>query len=289
MARAKAVVGQVVKPTGHVVLNADDAHVVALRSMFRAPVVLFSLDADSPEIQAHRAAGGVALFARSGGLWRAEGAPGAADEVQLARIADMPITFGGAAQYNIANALAAAGLAWSLGVPHDAITRALIGFSATDNPGRGQLVELASGVRMLVDFGHNPVALDAVLELAHALQGDPSRPARSLIVATTQAGDRDERALGAQAAAIARAHPSRGFVWETPHLLRGRPPGEVSEILSRELRAGGVPQVEIAPSEVEAVTLAIRGAAPGDLVIVTPCIDRAGVANVMRDAGARGV
>lgn len=285
MARAKAVVGHVVTPEGHVVLNADDPHVVALRSTFRAAVVLFSLHADSPAIQLHRAAGGVALFARSGGLWRADGA----QELQLARIADMPIAFGGAAPYNVANALAAAALAWSLGVPDDAVARALIGFSANDNPGRGQLVELASGVRMLVDFGHNPVALDAVLELAHALQRDPSRPARSLIVATTQAGDRDERALGAQAAAIARAHPARGFVWETPHLLRGRAPGEVSDILARELRAGGVPQVEIAPTEVEAVTSAIRGAAPGDLVIVTPCIDRAGVANVMRDAGARGV
>ncbi len=277
MARAKAVVGQVVKPQGHVVLNADDTHVVALGSMFRAPVVLFSLHADSPAIQTHRAAGGVALFARSGALWRAD----RTQELQLARIAEIPITFGGAAHYNIANALAAAGLAWSLGVPDDAVTRALVGFSANDNPGRGQLVELAGGVRMLVDFGHNPVALDAVLELAQALQRDPSRPARSLIVATTQAGDRDERALGAQAAAIARAHPARGFVWETPHLLRGRPPGEVSEILSRELRTGGVPQVEIAATEALAVTLAIQAAGPGDLVIVTPCIDRAGVAGVI--------
>jgi UDP-N-acetylmuramyl tripeptide synthase len=273
MARAKGVVGQVVEPPGHVVLNADDPHVLALAPTFRAPVVLFSFDAESPAIKAHRAAGGTAMFARAGGLWRAVGAR----ETQLVRIADIPITFGGAAHYNIANALAAAAVAWSLGVSDDAIARALTGFTAGDNPGRGQLVELAGGVRMLVDFGHNPVALDAVLELAHVLQRDPSRPARALIVATTQAGDRDEHALGAQAAAIARAHPVRAFVWETPHLLRGRPPGEVSAVLSRELLAGGVPEVEIATTEVEAVEQAIRSAAPGDLVIVTPCIDRAGV------------
>jgi UDP-N-acetylmuramyl tripeptide synthase len=281
MARAKAVVGQVVHPPGHVVLNADDPHVVALAPTFRAPVILFSLDAASAAVQAHRAAGGVAFFARAGALWRAAGA----DEVQLVRIADIPITFGGAAHYNIANALAATALAWSLRVSDGAIARALTTFTASDNPGRGQLVELAGGVRMLVDFGHNPVALDAVLELAHVLQRDPSRPARSLIVATTQAGDRDEQALGAQAAAIARAHPVRALVWETPHLLRGRPPGEVSEILARELRAGGVPEVEIATTEVEAVEHAIRSASPGDLVIVTPCIDRTGVAKVMVDAG----
>jgi cyanophycin synthetase len=245
-------------------------------------VILFSLEADSPAVRAHRAAGGVAVFARAGGLWRASGP----HEVQLVRIADIPITFGGAAPYNVANALAAAALAWSLGVPDDAIARALTTFSASDNPGRGQLVELTGGVRMLVDFGHNPVALDAVLALAHVLQRDPSRPARSLIVATTQAGDRDEPALAAQAQAIARARPVRAYVWETPHLLRGRLPGEVSEILARELRAGGVPEVEIAPTEVDATLAAIRGAAPGDLVIVTPCIDRTGVAQVMVDAGA---
>jgi len=274
MARAKGVVGNVVTPQGHVVLNADDPHVVALAPTFRASVVLFSMHFDSPALQSHRAAGGVVLFTRSGALWRADGAI----ETQLVEIADMPLAFGGAAHYNVANALAAAALAWSLGVPDDAVTRALVGFSASDNPGRGQLVELPGGVRLMTDFGHNPVALDAVLELAQVQRV----PTRSLIVATTQAGDRDERALGAQAAAIARARPVRAFVWETPTLLRGRPPGEVSEVLSRELRVGGVPEVQIATTEVEAVALAIRSAAPGDLVVVTPCIDRAGVAKLIQ-------
>jgi cyanophycin synthetase len=281
MARAKAVVGTVVMPSGHVVVNADDPRLLALAvapvPTFRAPVALFSLHADSPAIAAHRARGGVVLFPRGGAVWRAE----SGRETRLASIADIPIAFGGAASYNIGNALGAAGVAWSLGIADEAITRALLAFTATDNPGRGQSVTLPSGVSVLTDFGHNPAAFDAVFALARSL-----RTARGqLIVATMQAGDRTDDALAAQAAAIARAKPTRALVFDTPHLLRGRQPGEVPEILSRELRARGVPRVDVVETEVEALDAALAEAQPGDLVVIAPNIDRVGIRSALAARG----
>lgn len=282
MARAKAVVGQVVPPTGHVVLNADDEQLRALAGTFRANVVLFSLDAESPHLAAHHAAGGVVLFAKDGALWRSEGARAGrvGRQVKLVEISAIQISFGGVARYNVANALGAAAVGWALGLPDAAIVRALETFDAAANPGRGQLVELRSGVRALVDFGHNPVALHGVLELARALQAGATAGSPRVLVGTTQAGDRDEAALARHAAAIAEAHPALVFVWETPHLRRGRPPGETAEVLARELRGRGV-LVEIADSEVAAISAALDRATPGDIVVVAPCIDRTGVTDLL--------
>ncbi len=277
MAKAKAVVGQVVAPPGHVVINADDAHLLALADTFEAPVILFSLDAASPALAAHRAAGGVVVFARDGALWRGVGAR----EHRIVEIDRIAISFGGIAEYNVANALGAAAVGWSLGLPDDAITRALERFDAADNPGRGQLVERPGGVRVLVDFGHNPVALHGVLALARALQqGDAGERTGKLVVATTQAGDRDGPALARHAAAIADARPTLVLVWETPHLRRGRAPGETAEIIARELRQRGI-AVEIAEMEVDALQQGLARATAGDIVVVSPCIDRTGVAKLL--------
>jgi UDP-N-acetylmuramyl tripeptide synthase len=277
MAKAKAVVGQVVAPPGHVVLNADDEHLRALAGSFKAPVILFSLDAANPMLASHRAAGGIVLFARDGALWRGD----VSREHRIVEIDRITIAFGGIAQYNVANALGAAAIGWSLGLPDAAITRALEQFDAADNPGRGQLVERPGGVRALVDFGHNPVALHGVLALARALQqSEAGERAGKLVVATTQAGDRDHAALARHAAAIADARPALVLVWETPHLRRGRAPGETAEILGRELRQRGI-AVEVAESEVAALQQGLSRADAGDIVVVSPCIDRTGVASLL--------
>ncbi len=270
MARAKAIVGTVVSPGGHIVINADDPTLLELASSFRAPLVLFSLDATSPAIASHRSSGGVVMIPREGALWRYEGRRG----TKLAAIADIPIAFGGVARYNISNALGAAAVAWSIGISDDAIACGLTGFDAFDNPGRGQLVTLSSGVSVLTDFGHNPAAFDAVFALARSLRTEGS----SLIVATMQAGDRDDAALGRQASAIARATPARAVVFESPHLLRGRAPGETAAVIARELRAGGVPRVDVVETEVEALDAMLVEAKSGDLVVIAPNIDRVGVA-----------
>src|SRR5208282_356774 len=105
MARAKAVVGTIVRPSGHVVLNGDDPLLAPLAGTFPAKTVLFTA--------AGRVARGYTVFTvRRGFFVRVSGGR----ETRLAKVIDAPLTFGGSAAHNVGNCLAAAAVAWSLGL-----------------------------------------------------------------------------------------------------------------------------------------------------------------------------
>ena len=184
MARVKAVVGNAVRPGGRVVLHADDVELMGLASTFAAPVVLFGSEPSSKAIAKHLREGGEAWTVIDGAIVRCT--PGAV--TPLCPINDIPIAYGGAASFNIRNALGAAATAHHLGVPDDAIAKALRGFEPTDqdNPGRGNLFTV-QGVSVLLDFAHNAEAIRAVLEFANALRA-PHR----LTLAVGLPGDRSD-------------------------------------------------------------------------------------------------
>jgi cyanophycin synthetase len=199
-------------------------------------------------------------------------APGVRDP--LATLAEVPLTFGGAAPYNVRNALGAAALAHALGLPRDAIVGALrtFGREPTDNPGRGQLVELGEGVRALLDFGHNPAGIRELFTLARTLVGEGS----SVLAVTTLAGDRSDADYAAFARALVQGGVTRVVVWEKPALLRGRAAGEPRALLRRELVRAGLADEAVldGPDEAEATALARGLARAGDLVVVAPHLDR---------------
>ncbi len=200
---------------------------------------------------------------------------GAADEVlawfdgamwhDLARVGDLPFAAGGAARHNLANAASAAALAFALGASVPAVREGLAGFGAgaRDNPGRLERFEVG-GVTAVVDYAHNP---DGLAALHAATRGLPA--ARRLLL-LGQAGDRDDAALAALAAAgWGGGAVDRVVVKELPSMRRGRAPGEVAERLRGALAAAGAPDAAIAdaPSEVEAVRVALAWARPGDLLL----------------------
>jgi cyanophycin synthetase len=278
MARTKAVVAAAVRKGGKVVLNADDRRLMALAPEMREEVVLFGLSTN-PVVRAHLRGGGVAFVQREGWLVRAA----RGREMRLLRVDEVPLAFGGAAVHNVANALAAAALAWALRLPDDAVTQALRTFGAhpADNPGRGHYEKLASGVGVLLDFGHNAAGLRLLFGLARSLLGSGGR----LLVVATQPGDRTPADFTAFAREIARVHPRLVVVWESVEYLRGREPGQVIEALRRALLEEGVPPTSLATSaagEVPAVDRAVRAARPGDVVVVAPQIDREGVRRLLR-------
>jgi cyanophycin synthetase len=278
MARAKAVVAMAVRKGGSVVLNADDRRLMALAPEIRAKVVLFGLTANRVA-RAHLRTGGVAFFRSDGWLVRAT----RGREIRLARVDEVPLAFGGAAVHNVANALAAAALAHALRLPDAAVKEALrtFGAHAEDNPGRGHYQKLASGVGVLLDFGHNAAGLRPLFGLARSLLG----PGGRLLVVATQPGDRTEADFAAFAREIARVQPRLVVVWESEHYLRGRQPGEVLGVLRRALLEEGMARAALATAkggEVPAVDHALRAARPGDVVVVAPQIDREGVKRVLR-------
>ena len=149
----------------------------------------------------------------------------------------VPVTLGGAARHNVANALAAAATAVHLGFDLAAIRAGLAAFdsSPAENPGRLNRFDLG-GAQVLVDFAHNPHGLEALLSMAAAL------PASRRLVVLGQAGDRDDEAIRELARIVWRPRPGRPdriVVKEMPQYLRGRAAGEVPELdRGRAARAG---------------------------------------------------
>src|SRR6185312_4153415 len=100
----KSTICRITKRDGWVVLNADDPYVAAVARRVRASVALFSLlGEDSAAVRRHRARGGRAYLVRRGVIVEANGSK----VTEIVDVADVPITIGGLARHNVANALAA--------------------------------------------------------------------------------------------------------------------------------------------------------------------------------------
>jgi cyanophycin synthetase len=263
LARVKAVVGSVVPRDGRVVVNADDPFLMAECGSFRAPLVLFSLDPDSPIVAAHRAKGGEAWMVKEGSIVRATGD----EEHRLLETKAIPIGRNGTASYNLANALGAAASARALGVTDADIAHGLSTFTSSpdDNPGRGNLL-VSRGVAVLIDFAHNPAAIRSVLSSVVPLEDSNGR----LHVVAGYAGDRSDASIRDAARVIADSAPASVVLRDLRGYLRGRAPGEIPARLGSELEAAGVSResIEVAPSEAEALRRALSHARPGDLVVV---------------------
>ncbi len=289
LARAKAVVAHAVRTDGRIVLNADSRELVSLWSnspeVFAAPIIWFSLDAHGIArtlLAAHAANGGEMLLLENGELIHAIG--NVRETIISAKA--VPITFGGAALYNVANALAAAGLALALGVSLVEIARGLATFrpDVKDNPGRSNLLEGPKGVRVLIDFGHNAHGVHQVAGLVAALRG--ARPGALTTIAGC-AGDRSDENLRALAQEIAAMQPRRVLLRDLVDYLRGREPGEVPRKLAQELAALSNPagDVTIHESETAALRVALDRAEQNELILVLVHLESEEVGALLAERG----
>ena len=262
LADVKLVVAKAVCSDGVVVLNADDPLLLERGLRLAVPVLWFTLDPDHPALKRHVEQGGQACVLDGDRL--ALVTDGARREI--ARVQDVPIAFGGTAGHNVANALAAVGVATALGLPDAAIRAGLAKFAsdAQTNPGRANVWRIG-GVTAIVDFAHNPHGLHALAGMAAAI------PARRRGIVIGQAGDRDDDSIRELARAAWAIGPERVFIKEMESYLRGREPGVVPEIIESELLRSGASAHMISrwPTELEAVREALAWSRDGDLLVLT--------------------
>ena len=281
LAAAKLVVARALGEVRPLILSADDEDLADAAESIRAPIAWFSLDRQQhrlrPAITNRALAGWIEsnsiVVARNG---RAE---------VIARLDEVPVTLGGVARHNVANALGASLLAASMGVSRAAIADGLRGItnSPEGNPGRLNLFEFG-GLRVVLDFAHNPHGLRALMDMATAL------PALRRLVLIGQAGDRDDASIRELARAAWAGHPDRVIVKEMLEYSRGRPEGEVVGILLGELRRlGATPaQLDQATNELEAIHRALGWARDGDLLLLTVHSDRDAAVALLRELARRG-
>ncbi len=255
----KWVVSHAVAATGHLILNADDELLVKKSGEFSGSIIWFSLSDNNPVVRAHVETGGVGFVYSGEDLVRLEGSQ--REVICAAR--DIPITLDAAAAHNIANSLGAAALAEQLGMSLAEISAGLITMSQDANPGRSNLYS-ANGFKVLVDFAHNPEAMQALFSMASAI------PARRTTLCFAQAGDRTDK----QIKELARSAWSIGLdianIAELENYARGRAPGEVFEIIRDELLSCGALEEQIRhfQTEGESFDAALEWAEEGDLVVI---------------------
>jgi cyanophycin synthetase len=199
-----------------------------------------------------------------------------------------PATFEGRARMNVQNALAAAAAAHAAGAHLHDIRSGLQTFSTSffEAPGRLNLFELG-GVRVLIDYAHNPAGLQTLGEFVERMTSDvvdrappgsASWTASLRVAVIATAGDRrdeDMRDLGR----VAARYFDEIIVREDRN-TRGRARGETASLVEqgvREAQASGARagSVEIVTDEMEAVRRAIDRSRPGDLVVL--CVDYASI------------
>ncbi len=270
LADTKLAIAGVLPREGLLVMNADDpllcAKALGLAQRFgRAPTLAwFALDFDHPLLREHRARGGATCGVRAANLWL--GLAGAsADPVNLGAVQSLPLTVDGHATYNIANLAGAALAATALGVAASAIASVYARFGAAleDNPGRMMRFE-ANGVRVLVDYAHNPDGLRGFLQVASQLRTQHGR----LGLVLGHAGNRKDEDVQELARVAAGFHPDLIVIKEDEAHLRGRSAGDVPRIIRAELLRLGLPDdaLPMCASEVDAARRALEWAKPGDVL-----------------------
>ena len=271
----KWVISHATETAGRLVLNADDKLLVGKSGEYPGEIVWFGLEPANPVITEHIASGGTAYVYEEPNLVRRKGG----DLDVICAAGDIPIALDGAARHNIANALGAAALTEQLGLGLDEIRAGLQSMSQTSNPGRSNLFEI-HGYKVLVDFAHNPQAMQALFAMARAI------PARRRAMCFGQAGDRTDE----QIRELARSAWSIGLdlavISELAHYRRGREPGEVYAMLREELLSCGAADSQILYFEEEADSFnaALDWAEPGDLVVI---LDLGRVSDIYRKLAKR--
>ena len=256
LARCKTVVIDAVRQGGTAVINADDERCLEGAYWARGDIIYFTMDPDSRPVRQHVREHGVAYTVKDDHIVMRQGHV----EAQILHVADAPITFEGHARFNVANALAAAAAAHGLGLTAADIQMGLQTFHPTpgQNPGRTNLID-ADGVKVLIDYGHNVPALEALDSLISNLSAH-----RRICVASAPGNRRDEDiyALGTQ---IAKMHDAL-FVCETHP--RGREIGEAAGLVKTGADAEGSCSTRIVMSEEDAVERALDEAKEGDLLVL---------------------
>ena len=259
LAHLKSIVAETTRPSGYAVLNADDPLVSSMAQRVKGQVAYFSMDPHNELLRKHTQQGGLAAIYEHGYLSILKG-----DWLlRIEQAEKVPLTMGGLAPFQIANALAASLAAFAQGVSIEHIRQALHSFQsgAQQTPGRMNLFNLGH-FHALVDYAHNPASYEALGGFVKNWPG-------CCIGVVGGPGDRRDEdfiALGKLAGQIFDE-----VIVKEDDDTRGRPRGDAAKWIVH-----GLEEVPTAASyrtilnETEAVNTALDAAPDDSLVVILP-------------------
>ncbi|MFN3312148.1 MAG: cyanophycin synthetase [Hyphomonas sp.] len=269
LAAVKSVVTEAVRRGGWSILNADNAPTFEMATHARGHICYFSLKGPGQWpafLSEHVEKGGRAVCR--------EFASGTGDlviyedneAICLMKISDIPATFRGWAEFNVANALAAVAMAHCHGVPLATIRAAMETFTTSfeQSPGRMNVFD-GNGFRTILDYCHNPDGLREIGKLLDKMRPDYQRTMGLF----GSPGDRRDADILEMGALVARTFDV--MVFREDNELRGRAPGTIAALLRQgALSTGCSPdRIHTALCETEAIDLFLGMAREGDLLLMT--------------------
>jgi len=159
-------------------------------------------------------------------------------------------------EFNVANALVAAGVGTALGIPSDTIAVGIGGVAAV--PGRFEIVETGRDWTVVVDYAHTPDGVATVVGTARRL-AEGGR----VIAVLGAGGDRDQAKRPLMGAAVAAAD----LAVITSDNPRSEDPGSIITQVAAGA-VGGPAGVEVEPDRRLAIRRALAAAGPGDVVLI---------------------
>lgn len=263
LAKVKRIIAEVSMDT--CVLNADDELCLNMADHTPAKVVCYvTMNQNHQLVKEHIKAGGraVVLELGMGGYMITIYDKGA--HIPLMWTHEVTCTVDGKALHNVQNAMFAAAISYSFGTKLDEIRHGLRTFDTTffQAPGRMNIYD-DHPFRVILDYGHNPAAVEAMVGLCDRLETEGQR-----ILVIAAPGDRRDEDIRNIATACA-GHFDRYICRRDDH-LRGRDGDEVPGMQRDALLAAGVPAeaIEVIPDEETAVARALQLAKPFDLVLI---------------------
>ncbi|MCH9651178.1 MAG: cyanophycin synthetase [Deltaproteobacteria bacterium] len=263
LAAVKRIVIEVAKNTA--VLNADDPLCLKMADYSRAEHLCYvTMNPKHALVREHIRSGGRAVVLEEGinGHMITFFDHGAHMPLLWTHL--VPATLEGKAIHNVQNAMFAAGVAYSMQVSLEDIRHGLRTFDTSffQAPGRMNIFD-EHPFKVILDYGHNPAAVKAMVDLAGRLEVEGRR-----LCVLAGPGDRRDEDIE-EIARLCAGHFDH-YICRRDDSLRGRGPDEVPAMLRKTLLGEGVAEgnVEAIPSEVDAVDAALRLAEPGDLVLI---------------------
>jgi cyanophycin synthetase len=257
LARVKSVVPRAVSKRGYAVLNAEDELVYRMKDVTDGHVVFFSLNEEHPNIQRQARRGRVSCVYENGfvtilkGRWK----------VRIEKATNIPLTYGGRAEFMIQNVLAATLACFVHGVSLEDLRVGLTTFNAgtAQTPGRLNFIEVGD-VTVLMDYAHNPAGLRGLTSFVTKM------PYKYRTILLNVAGDRRDEDIVEFGKIAAEAFDR--IVIRKGHYLRGRSEESVYALLQEGIaQSENSPQVRIIADSLDAIRHAIKNGRKGELVV----------------------
>jgi cyanophycin synthetase len=272
MARVKAVVPESVHVDGYSILNADDDLVFEMRKQLKCKIALFSLDENNPRVIRHCNDGGLATIVENGyvtickGTWK----------IRVDKVVNIPLTFSGKAVFNIQNILPVVLAGFIRGFKIEDMRLALETFipSPTQTPGRMNMFQFRN-FQVMVDYAHNTAGFIAISKFLEKIDATPKI---GIIAGVGDRRDEDIINLGKIAAQMFDR-----IIIRQDRNLRGRSEQEIIDFMLQGVKSfNSTKEVEVIPTESEAIDHAIATAPKGAFIVICSDVVPDALDQVMR-------